>query len=117
MVIAFHVASDIFRADNNRCRMTAQIPVDDPPMNLGFAVRVVNRNHRRDSSLPCGETSVKIGMVEVTMHQIYTLTPNKLNQSRHHSPVEPAPVHQAQFHYRNIHRDQLVAHYSTLDYA
>src|SRR5205814_7938593 len=82
MVIALHVAPDIFRADNNRCRMTAQIPVDDPAMNLGFAVSVVNRNHRRDSSLPCSETPVKIGMVEVTMHQIYTLTPNKLNQSR-----------------------------------
>ena len=117
MVIALHVAPDIFRADNNRCRMTAQIPVDDPAMNLGFAVSVVNRNHRRDSSLPCSETPVKIGMVEVTMHQIYTLTPNKLNQSRHHSPVEPSLVHEAEFHQRNIHGGQLVANCSTLAYA
>src|SRR5258708_6324970 len=114
MVIALHVPSDIFRADNNRCRMMAQIPVDDPPMNLGFAVSVVNRNHRRDSSLPCGETPVKIGMVEVTMHQIYTLTPNKLNQSRHHSPVEPSLAHEAQSHHRNIHGGQRAADSSPL---
>jgi len=51
------------------------------------------------------------------MHQIYTLTPNKLNQSRHYSPVEPSLVHEAQFHQRNIHGGQLVADYSTLAYA
>ncbi len=51
------------------------------------------------------------------MHQIYTLTPNKLTQSRHHTPVEPALVHQAQFHYRNIHGGQLVADCSALAYA
>ena len=51
------------------------------------------------------------------MHQIYTLTPNKLNQSRHHSPVEPCLVHEAQFRQRNIHGGQLVADCSALAYA
>src|SRR6266851_5931519 len=95
MVVALHVALDVFRSDNNRSRMTAQIPVNNLPMQLAFGVSVVNRDHSRDSSLPRRQTPVKVGMVEVAMHQINTLPPNKLNQSRHHAPIRPSLIHEA----------------------
>src|SRR5690349_22582829 len=86
-------------------------------MQLGSAVNVVNRNDSRDSSLPCRQAAVKIGMVEVAVHQINTLPPDELNQGRRHAPVDPSLFHQAQFHYRNIHGGQLLAHHATHAYT
>jgi hypothetical protein len=51
------------------------------------------------------------------MHQINTLSPNKIKQNRHHTPIHPSLFHEAQLHQRNIHGGQLVAHYSTLAYT
>src|SRR6266508_2564206 len=117
MIVALNVELDFFLADNNRSRMTAEIPVNNLPIQLGLAVSVVNRDHSRDSGLPCRQTPVKVGMVEVAMHQINTLAPNKIVQSRHHATIPPSLLHEAQLHRRNIHGGQPVAHHSTFDYT
>src|SRR6266705_485661 len=117
MVVALHVALDVFRANNDRSRMTTQIPVDDLPVQLGLAVSVLNRYHGRDSGLPCRQTPVEVGMVEMAVHQIDALSPNKIDQGRHYAPIHSSLVHEAQLDQRNIHAGQPVAHHPTLAYA